>query len=68
MSERTALANGRRSKIHAVVSHVFAHQKHLMDLFIRTIGLARAKTKIGATNLACNFTRYLWHEGQSTPS
>ena len=65
MSERTAQANGRRSKIRAVVEHVFAHQKHRMGLFIRTIGLARARTRIGMANLAYNFTRYLWHEGRT---
>ena len=68
MSERTARANGRRSKIRAVVEHVFAHQKHRMGLLIRTIGLARARTRIGMANLAYNFTRYLWQEGRSAPA
>ena len=68
MSERTARANGRRSKIRSVVEHVLAHQKHRMGLFIRTIGLARARTRIGMANLAYNFTRYLWHEGRSVPA
>jgi hypothetical protein len=30
---------------------VFAEQKHRMGLFVRTIGLQRAATKIGLANL-----------------
>lgn len=47
MSEAMARANGRRSKIRAFVEHVFAQQKARMGLFVRTIGIARARTKIG---------------------
>jgi transposase, IS5 family len=65
MSEQTARANGRRSKIRAFVEHVFAQQKSRMGLFVRTIGLARARTKIGMANLAYNLTRYVWHEGRT---
>ncbi len=46
----TSRANGRRSKIRAVVEHVFAHQKARMILFVRTIGIGRAKMKIGMVN------------------
>ena len=31
-----------------------------MDLFIRTIGLAGAETKIGMANLAYNMKRLIW--------
>ncbi|MGB3386701.1 MAG: IS5 family transposase, partial [Pseudaminobacter sp.] len=62
MSEATARANGRRSKIRARIEHVFAHQKARMGLFVRTIGIARATMKIGMANLAYNITRYVWHE------
>lgn len=65
MSEATSRANGRRSKIRAFVEHVFARQKAQMKLFIRTIGIARATTKIGMTNLAYNLMRFVWHEGRS---
>ena len=68
MSEATARANGRRSKIRAFVEHVFARQKAQMKLFIRTIGIARATTKIGMANLVYNLTRYVWHEGRSAPA
>ncbi|EHH13639.1 transposase IS4 family protein [Mesorhizobium amorphae CCNWGS0123] len=54
MSEATSRANGRRSKTRAFVEHVFAPQKSRMGLFVRTIGIARARTKIGMANLAYN--------------
>jgi len=50
MYQRTARANGRRSKVRAFVEHVFAHQKARMGLFVRTIGIARARAKIGMAN------------------
>jgi hypothetical protein len=31
-----------------------------MTLFVRTIGLARARVTIGMANLAYNFTRLAW--------
>ncbi|QND69598.1 IS5 family transposase (plasmid) [Mesorhizobium loti] len=65
MSEATSRANGRRSKTRAFVEHVFAQQKSRMGLFVRTIGIARARTKIGMANLAYNLTRFVWHEGQT---
>jgi len=33
-----------------------------MGLFIRTIGIARAETKIGLANLAYNIDRLIFHE------
>ncbi len=62
MSDATARANGRRSKIRSRVEHVFAHQKSRMGMFVRTIGIARASMKIGMINLAYNISRYVWHE------
>jgi len=41
---------------------VFADQKHRMGLFIRTIGIARARTKIGLANIAHNLRRYVFWE------
>ena len=61
-------ANGRRSKIRAFVEHVFAQQKSRMGLFVRTIGMARARTKIGMANLAYNLTRFVWHQGRTAPA
>jgi IS5 family transposase len=68
MSEATSRANGRRSRIRAFVEHVFAQQKARMSLFVRTIGIARAGTKIGMANLAYNLTRYVWHQGRTAPA
>ena len=64
MSKLTARANGRRSKSRSLVEHVFAQQKSRMKLFVRMIGIARARTKIGMANLAYNFTRFVWHQGR----
>ena len=49
--------NATRSRHRAPVKHVFAVQKQAMALTIRTIGIARAKTKIGIANIACNIRR-----------
>src|SRR3954469_1640375 len=51
MPERTRLANAQKSKVRSAIEHVFAHQKGLLNLTIRTIGLARARVKIGLANL-----------------
>lgn len=68
MSEATSRANGRRSKIRAIVEHVFAHQKARMGLFVRTIGIDRARIEIGMVNLVYNLNRFAWHRRQSVPA
>ena len=68
MPAHIARANGKRSVIRAAVEHVFAAQKHRMGLVVRTIGMARARLKIGMANLAYNFTRLAWLEGRSAPA
>lgn len=67
MLQRLSKANGRKSKVRALVEHVFAAQKGPMALFIRTIGIARAKTKIGMVNLVYNMKRLVWLEARSAP-
>ena len=37
-----------------------SEQKHRMGLFIRTIGIARATTKIGMANLVYNIKRFIF--------
>ena len=59
MPEPTRRANNMKSKIRSRVEHVFAEQKDRMDLFIRTIGIARATTKIGMANLVYNIKRLI---------
>lgn len=57
MPSHIARANAKKSVIRARVEHVFAVIKHKRGLFIRTIGLARARTKIGIANIANNMAR-----------
>ncbi len=66
MPRTTTEANAKKSSIRAVVEHVFAHQKMRYGLCIRTIGLARAETKLTLANLAYNFDRLVLHERSST--
>ena len=49
--------NTTKSKIRAHVEHVFAVQKEQMNLFVRTIGLKRAKVKIGLANITYSAPR-----------
>ena len=49
--------NATRSKHRAPVEHVFAYQKGPMALVIRTIGIVRAKAKIGIANITYNMHR-----------
>ncbi len=65
---RHAKANAARSAVRSAVEHVFAGQKHRMKLFVRTVGLGRAKVKIGMANLAYNFTRLAWLESRAAPA
>jgi transposase, IS5 family len=60
MAARTRRANARKSAVRARIEHVFAHQKAVMGLMVRTIGIARATVKIGLANLAYNIKRYGW--------
>jgi hypothetical protein len=66
MPDRTARANAKKSAVRAPIEHVFAEQKARMGLFVRTIGLARATTKIGLANLVHNMRRLIWLERQPT--
>jgi hypothetical protein len=59
MPARTRKANAAKSAVRSRVEHDFAVQKDRMDLFIRTIGLAHARTKIGVTNIVYNIKRLL---------
>jgi transposase, IS5 family len=60
LPRRTARANARKSAVRSAVEHVFARQKGPMGLFVRTIGIARANTKIGIANLLYNMQRLVW--------
>ena len=60
MPPHIARANRKRSAIRAPIEHIFAYQKDKMGLFIRTIGRARARTKIGLANLLYKMRRLTW--------
>ncbi len=68
MSRRTALANAAKSRVRSAIEHVFARQKGPMGLFVRTIGIARASTKIGLANLAYNMQRLVWLDRRTAPA
>ena len=60
MPGNTARANGAKSKVRCAVEHAFARQKGPMGLVVRTVGLARARVKIGLANLVYNMNRAVW--------
>src|SRR3546814_4134801 len=62
MSKVTSRANNRKSKIRSKVEHVFAEQKYRMGLFIRTIGIERARVKIGLANIVYSIKRLMFLE------
>jgi len=64
MPEPKQRANAARSRPRSAIEHIFAEQKHRMGLFIRTIGIARARTKIGMANIAHNLRRYVYWEAK----
>jgi IS5 family transposase len=67
MPVQTSKANAKKSAVRAHIEHVFAEQKARMGLFVRTIGIARATTKIGLANLLYNMRRLIWLERQTLP-
>lgn len=68
MAARTRRANARKSAVRSAVEHVFARQKGPMALVVRTIGIARARVKIGLANLAYNIRRYVWLSTTAAPA
>ena len=62
MAPHIRRGNASRSAIRAAVEPVFAHQKGPMALTVRTIGIARAKAKIGLANLTYNIRRLVFQE------
>jgi len=59
LDERQRRGNHRRAKVRCRVEHIFGVQTmRAGNLLVRTIGLVRAKAKIGLRNLAYNIDRY----------
>ncbi|GJL70387.1 MAG: IS5 family transposase ISMac22 [Nitrospirales bacterium] len=60
LTAQQQVQNRGRSRIRVRVEHVFGHQVTAMGgKLIRTIGLVRARLKIGLKNLTYNFQRFL---------
>jgi IS5 family transposase len=53
-------ASAAMAPMRSRVEHVFAEQKSRMALFIRTVGIARATTKIGLVNILYNIKRLIY--------
>ena len=66
MSDRQRFANAKLSGVRSKVEHVFGRQKSKFGMNIRTIGIDRARIKLGLINLAYNMCRYLFHERRGT--
>src|SRR5215218_6340701 len=72
LSQRAQEANRARSKVRTRVEHVFGHQhtshQHtsMGGKIVRTIGLVRAKAKIGLMNLVYNISRLAFLERTAT--
>jgi len=58
--ETTRRANAIKSRVRSGIEHVFAVQKDKIDLFIRTVGIARAKVKIGMANIVYNMKKLVF--------
>jgi IS5 family transposase len=63
-----ARGNATRARGRARVEHVFAAQKCRLGLIVRTVGMVRARAKIGMANLVYNFTRLAWLNGRTAPA
>lgn len=68
MPRHVAHGNAKRGRVRAAVEHVFAAQKRRLGLVIRTIGIVRARAKIGLANLAYDLTRFSWLQGRALPA
>lgn len=67
LSPREQQGNATRSRVRARVEHVFGHQASAMGgKFVRTIGLVRARAKIGMQNLVYNMRRFAFLERTAT--
>jgi IS5 family transposase len=68
MPPHIARGNATRARVRVMIEHVFAAQKCRLGLLIRTVGLARATTKLGLANLVTNMRRLAWFELRPEPA
>lgn len=68
LSKHKSQVNARRPRVRARVEHVFGFQESAMGgKLVRTIGIARARTKIGMMNLVYNMCRLVWLARNAIP-
>ena len=67
MPAHIARGNATRARVRSRVEHVFAAQKCRLGLIVRTVGMVRARAKIGMANLVYNFTRLAGLQGRTAP-
>jgi IS5 family transposase len=68
MPPHIARGNASRARVRVAVEHVFAAQKCRLHLVVRTIGLARATTRLGLANLVTNMRRLAWLQSRPAPA
>ena len=67
LSQAQEAANRKKSKIRARIEHVFGAQETAPGgRIVRTIGMVRARAKIGLANLAYNIRRLVTLERMAT--
>ena len=57
LTEEQQASNRNKSKVRARVEHIFGAQAAMGGHVVRTIGIERAKVKVGLMNLAYNMKR-----------
>ena len=63
LSEQQKQRNNAKSKIRARVEHIFGHvYQRVGNPIIRTIGIVRARAKIGLMNLTYNLCRFTYYK------
>ena len=67
LTRRSKEANRKRSKVRAAVEHVFAQHEAMGGKLVRTVGLARARIKVGMMNLVYNLRRLAWLKVKRCP-
>jgi transposase, IS5 family len=68
MPRQIARGNASRARVRVAIEHVFAAQKCRLGLVIRSVGLARATTRLGLANLVTNMRRLVWFATRPAPA
>jgi IS5 family transposase len=65
MPPHIARGSASQARVRVAIEHVFAAQKCRLGLVIRSVGLARATTRLGLANLVINMRRLVWFVTQA---